>query len=229
MRRLSPTFRPSRSSSIAIDDDAVAGNRIGKGGAAFDSRFTRQADRRHRRPSIPPGPDRSRRAAAPSCACVAVSLTRPSSRRTSLLRRRRAHVRPRECDVAAENGFALACEAGAQCIRERADAGDHHDAQRQARDKDAEALEAAAQARACRASGSSSATHAAFGEQRMALSASVTTAPHALASLLSSSATIEPSDMRMTRSVLAASRSSCVTITSVALRRWRKPNSSSMI
>ncbi len=50
-----------------------------------------------------------------------------------------AHVRARQRDVAAEDRFALALEAGAQRIRHGADAGDDHDAQRHAGDENAKA------------------------------------------------------------------------------------------
>ena len=39
-----------------------------------------------------------------------------------------AHMHAPEGDIAAEDRFALALEAGSQCVRQRADPGDHHDA-----------------------------------------------------------------------------------------------------
>ncbi len=56
-----------------------------------------------------------------------------------------ANVRARQRRVAAEDGFALALEAGTQRIRHGADAGDHHDAERHAGDENAKAGEARAQ------------------------------------------------------------------------------------
>ena len=53
-------------------------------------------------------------------------------------------VRPRQRHVAAEQRLALALEARAQGIGQRADAGDDGDAQRHAGDEDVEALEAVA-------------------------------------------------------------------------------------
>ena len=50
-------------------------------------------------------------------------------------------VRTRQGDVAAEQGLALALEARAQRIGQRADAGDDRNAQRDAGDEDVEALE----------------------------------------------------------------------------------------
>ena len=113
--------------------------------------------------------------------------------------------------------FALAGEPGAQRIGESADGSDHHDAQRQARDKDAEAFEAAAQLAEPRRKIVMSRVRG-VAERRLEPVAIVTTTPYERAPWLSS-ATIEPSDMRITRSVIAASRSSWVTMTSVALRR----------
>ena len=51
----------------------------------------------------------------------------------------------RERDVAAEQRAALAREAVAEARRDRADAGDRHDAERDAGDEDAEAAQPAAQ------------------------------------------------------------------------------------
>ena len=50
-----------------------------------------------------------------------------------------AHMRARQRGIAAEDGLALALEAGAQRIRHRADAGDDHDAERHAGDENAKA------------------------------------------------------------------------------------------
>ena len=75
---------------------------------------------------------------------VAVSLMRPCFHEPVALRAFGRPVRPRQRHVAAEQRLALALEARAQRIGERADAGDDGDAQRHAGDEDVEARKAVA-------------------------------------------------------------------------------------
>ena len=70
---------------------------------------------------------------------VAVSLTRPNASMIGALIPLSAHMRASQRGIAAEDGFALAFESGAQRIRHGADAGDDHDPQRHAGDENAKA------------------------------------------------------------------------------------------
>ena len=75
---------------------------------------------------------------------VAISPTRPWRHSHSRSSPSARTMRPRQRHVAAEKGLALALEARPQRVGERADAGDHRHAQRDAGDEHVEAREAVA-------------------------------------------------------------------------------------
>ena len=87
---------------------------------------------------------------------VAVSLTRPNASMTARSSPIGASVRARQRGVAAEDRLALALEAGAQRVRQGADAGDDHDAERHAGDEDVEAARPERSSRAAMPSSSGS-------------------------------------------------------------------------
>ena len=152
---------------------------------------------------------------------VAISLTRPCCHSQSRSAPSAGLVRTRQRHVAAEQRLALALEARAQRIGQRADAGDDRHAQRHAGDEDVEALEAVAllAQRQAERSAAGRATHGRaldVGDARRVMP------------VASSAPAIAPvRHAHDAAAALAPAARSCVTSTRVACRRRCRPNSRS--